>query len=101
MDGSPSKSMEQKNYFREHEEDSVKGFTVIESTESRVRLAEKWNSPDRGSRWLAYWVSRDKLAERIERDLCEKAGSLSDEQFEQVCELTDARALGESQKVEA
>lgn len=81
-------------FFKENDDTSVKGFVVIEINEQHgtYRLAEKWLRDDGSSKWVAYQVPESQLLDRLDDDLCEHAGSVTEEQFEQVCENTDPRS---------
>ena len=79
-------------YFDEVESDDVHGFAIIGTVPSadEYHIAEKWypNSDDE-ERWLQYHIPADTLRERLDAGKCEKVGSLSDEQFEKVCDKID------------
>lgn len=84
---------DRKTFFREHDDPEVNGFVVIEVGRDQYRIAEKWLRSDDDPTWVSYWVPAAQLQSRLRDGLCEKAGKLSDEQFEAVCENTDERAL--------
>lgn len=87
---------DRRQYFREHDDESVKGFTVIETDQTEgYRVAEKWQRDNESNKWISYWVSEEKLADRVADSLCEPAATLTDEQFERVCENVDARVLAD------
>ena len=84
-----------RTYFKEHDADDVKGFTVLETKNGRYHIAEKWlaggnNGEDR---WIDYWISSSDLERRIEEGKCEPVGSLNDEQFAGVCSNVDHGAV--------
>lgn len=91
-----------KQYLSDNTDPTVKGLTIIEtdSTEG-YRIAEKWNRSD-GSTWVTYWIPAETLEQRATEGKVEPVGELSDKQFEQVCKLSDERALkSEASKVPA
>lgn len=87
---------ERGQYFREHDDPQVPGFTIIEAEDGEYRLAERWDRPNGESRWTVYWIDSEQLQSRINDELCEPVGSLTDRQFEQVCQNTDERVLQKS-----
>lgn len=91
---------ESRQFFKEHEHDEVKGFTVLQAKDGKYHIAEKWlaadadadaESPSASDKWLDYWISESDLLPRIERGECEPAATLSDTQFEKVCRKVDWR----------
>ena len=84
-------SHETGTYFREHEQDDVKGFTIIGQVESadEYHIAEKWQKEEAADSWVAYHIPAASLANRVSTDKCEPVGTLSDEQFAAVCEKVD------------
>ena len=80
-------------FFTEHADEEVTGFAVIEAKNGQYRLAEKWNKPDGEPSWVTYWVPEAQLLQRERSGQCERSGSLTEEQFEAVCENTDVRAM--------
>lgn len=77
-----------KTYFTEHEQDDVKGFTVIgQSASEGYHIAEKWLKPEGDDVWVQYWIPEAQLHRRVDDGACEPKAELSDEQYEQVCEL--------------
>lgn len=82
-----------KTFFREHDDNRVSGFTIIEVGDGTYRMAEKWERPLKEPVWTSYWIPEEQLNDRLDKDLCEPVGQLSDEQFEAVCRNTDERAL--------
>lgn len=80
-----------RTYFDESEEESVKGFTIIDTNEDseEYHIAEKWVKPEGEDRWMQYWIPEAQLLSRVEADKCEPVATLSDEQFEKVCEMID------------
>ena len=81
-----------KTYFAENGDPTVPGFTIIECGDGQYRIAEKWYR-NNGSTWVTYWIEDTELHERVDRDVCEPKGQVSDEQFEKICERADPRAL--------
>lgn len=77
---------ERKTYFKEHDYDNVKGFTILETKDGRYHVGEKWLKEEGDDRWIDYWISEDELLARVEEDACEPLGTLSDGQYEAVCE---------------
>lgn len=76
-----------RTYFRESEEDSVTGFTIINTNDvGEYQIAEKWNKDDADGKWIQYHVTPESLQARIEAGDCEPVGKLTDDQFEAVCE---------------
>lgn len=95
---------EPRQFFKEHEHDEVKGFTVLEAQDGKYHIAEKWlasdasgadsdseDSSSASEKWMDYWVAESDLLPRVERDECEPAAMLSDDQFEGVCKMVDWR----------
>lgn len=82
-----------KEFFTELADNEVTGFVIIETGRGQYRLAEKWKRADDEPKWVTYWVPAHQLESRLEDGLCEKKGTVSDEQFEAVCKKTDQRAL--------
>jgi hypothetical protein len=80
---------EPQTYFTEHEQDDVKGFTVLTADESEgYHIAEKWlKEEDEGSVWMDYWIPEAQLLSRVSDGACEPKGKLTDEQYEMVCEM--------------
>ncbi len=85
-----------KSFFKEHDDDEVQGFAIIETGDGSYRIAEKWNRPDGGESWVSYWVPEAQLLARVREGQCEKVGNLTDDQYEKVCHNTDERALAEA-----
>lgn len=79
---------EPQTYFTEHEYDDVKGFSVLSAEDGEYHIAEKWlrSGEEQDDVWLDYWVPESDLMDRIADDLCEAKASLTDEQYEQVCQ---------------
>jgi hypothetical protein len=77
---------EAKTYFTENEYDTVSGFTIIDASDGRYHIAEKWEKDDGEDSWLSYGVPESDFTERVERGACEKKARLSDEQYAAVCE---------------
>lgn len=80
----------QATYFKELEQNDVKGFTVLHTSESEgYHIAEKWLKSETGANdvWLDYWIPAAQLEARVEAGKCEPVGELSDKQFAQVCDL--------------
>lgn len=73
-------------YFTENEQDDVKGFTILKATDDEYHIGEKWLKEDGEGTWVQYWVQAAQLNTRVKDGACEPVGSLSDEQFAQVCE---------------
>lgn len=73
-------------YFKESEEDAVKGFTIIDHTDDGYQIAEKWVKEDADDKWLQYDVPAEQLEGRVESDKCEPVGQLTESQFAAVCE---------------
>lgn len=94
---------DRRQYFRDHTDPTVNGLTIIETDESEgYRIAEKWDRSDEAPTWVTYWIPASKLDQRAAEGKVEPVGKLSDEQFEQVCQLSDERALrGEGESVPA
>lgn len=84
-----------RTYFKEHDADDVKGFTVLEASDGKYHIAEKWlaGGTNGQDRWLDYWISATDLERRIEQGKCEPVGSLNDEQFAGVCSNVDHNAV--------
>lgn len=82
--------MEVRTYYREHADPEVKGFTIIERTGENLRVAERWHRPDGEKRWTNYWITVEKLEDRIENEQCEKAGRVTEEQLSKICKRAGA-----------
>lgn len=84
---------EQRQFFKENEHDEVKGFTIIEADSGKYHIAEKWLATDENgeNKWMDYWIPESDLLPRVEREECEPAGGLTDEQFEGVCKMVGWR----------
>jgi len=80
-----------KTYFAEHEDDDVKGFTIIKTVEEYdvYHVAEKWTREGAEDKWLQYEIPASQLKARISDGKCEKKATLSDEQFEKVRDCID------------
>lgn len=80
-----------RTYFTENESDDVKGFTIIDVNEEsgQYHIAEKWAREDAENKWLQYWIPEAQLLTRVNDGKCEAKASLSDEQYEKVCEMVD------------
>lgn len=80
--------------FKEHDDSEVTSSIVIEtSDEEGYRMAERWTPTFGEPRWVTYWLPEDDLLVRLETGQFEERGTVSDEQFEQVCQHADVRAL--------
>lgn len=78
-----------RTFFKEHEEDDVKGFTVLRVNEDAYHIGEKWlahNDEDEDV-WVQYVIPESQLLRRVEAGECEPVGQLSDEQFDKVVSL--------------
>jgi len=79
---------EPKTYFTEHEQDDVKGFTVLTANNDQYHIAEKWlKDGDEDAIWMDYWIPEAQLLRRVSDGACEPKAKLSDEQYEAVCEF--------------
>jgi len=76
------------DYFNEHAQQKVEGFTIIETDAGRYHIGEKWQREGQSDTWLDYWIQAGALARRLEQDVCEPDGSLTESQFAKVCEQT-------------
>lgn len=84
---------DRKQYFQEHDDPTVSGFTVIDTDpDEGYRVAEQWQRTH-GNQWVAYWVSEDKLSERVAEGQCEAIGEVTDEQFEKICQRVEEDAI--------
>lgn len=89
---------EPRQFFSENEHDEVKGFTILQAKDGKYHIAEKWLKEDGDDKWMDYWVPESDLLPRVEREECEPAATLSDEQFEGVCKMVGWRYdTGEAQ----
>jgi len=89
---------EPRQFFSENEHDEVKGFTILQAKDGKYHIAEKWLKEDGDDQWMDYWVPESDLLPRVEREECEPAATLSDEQFEGVCKMVGWRYdTGEAQ----
>lgn len=79
---------QQATFFKEHEQDDVKGFTVLNTNDDHdtYHIGEKWLKSDGPDVWMDYHIQESDLLERVEADHCEPVGHLTDEQFEAVCD---------------
>lgn len=82
---------DKRTYFAEHEEESVKGFTVIDTNESseQYHIAEKWVAEDSPDKWMQYWIPAAQLRARVKEDKCEPKAQLTNEQYQKVCDMID------------
>jgi len=84
-------------YFVEHEDEAVKGFSIIDTNEQsgRYQIAEKWVASNASSadslcsalendKWLTYWIPEKKLLDRIAAGHCEQKARLSQKQYDAV-----------------
>ena len=80
-----------RTYFEENEADDVKGFTIIYTNEEsdEYHIAEKWSREDTEDKWLQYWIPESQLLSRVESGKCDKRATLTQEQYEKVCEAID------------
>lgn len=93
---------EPKTYFDELEQDDVKGFTLLETGDDKYHVGEKWLKQEEGEGvWMSYWIPEAQLLQRVKEGACEPKGQLSDEQFQQVCELVEWEEYAESQAATA
>ena len=78
-------------YFVEQEDESVKGFSVIDLNKQseQYQIAEKWKRTASPDRWITYWIPAARLLERVEEGKCQPKAQLSDKQFSQVCAKID------------
>lgn len=76
-------------YFTEHEQDDVKGFTVLAAKNDTYHLAEKWLKDEGDNLWMDYTVSESDLLARVEAGECEPVGELSSEQYDKVLDAVD------------
>jgi len=82
-------------YFTENEFDDVKGFTVLKADSGEYHIAEKWlasnaSGDDSGEdKWMDYWVPESDLLDRVESGDCDPKGTLTDDQFNAVCEAVE------------
>jgi len=81
---------EQKQFFKENEYDDVKGFTVLDASDGKYHIAEKWLDADHDE-WMDYWVPEGDLLARVESGDCEPTAMLTAEQFEAVCKKAGRR----------
>jgi hypothetical protein len=57
---------EPKTYFKEQEEDDVKGFTILAASDDKYHVGEKWLKQDDGdSVWMSYWIPEAQLLRRV------------------------------------
>jgi hypothetical protein len=78
-----------RTYFTENGHEDVKGFTILKAQDGKYHIAEKWLKSEDNHTWLDYWISEKDLESRIEDNLCEESGTLTDEQFKAVCQNVD------------
>lgn len=78
-----------KTYFEEKEDESVKGFSVIDLNQEseQYRIAEKWVRDSSDATWVQYWIPEERLLERVACDKCSPKGSLSQEQYSKIKQL--------------
>lgn len=77
-----------RTYFTEHEQDAVKGFTIIGTDESEgYHVAEKWLKQDADDVWMDYWIPEAQLERRTEAGECEPKGKLTAEQYGELCQI--------------
>lgn len=87
-----SERYDQRTYFKEHEQDDVKGFIILSVDEGGYFVGEKWLRSEQDDLWESYHVGEAQLANRVRADKCEPVGQISQEQFEKVLKLTGADA---------
>jgi hypothetical protein len=82
---------EPKTYFKENEEQSVKGFTIVDTHEGdeEYLIAEKWMKGEDDGRWMQYYIPEAQLLARVEDNACEEKAELTQEQYEAVCQKID------------
>ena len=81
-----------RTFFTEHEQsESVNGFAIIDTNEEseQYHIAEKWTREDKEAKWIQYWIPEAQLLRRVSEDKCEPKATLTDEQYEAVCEAID------------
>jgi len=78
-----------KTYFEEKDDESVKGFSVIDVNQEseQYRIAEKWVRDTAADTWVQYWIPEERLLERVSLDKCAPKGSLSADQYQKIKKL--------------
>lgn len=78
-----------KTYFDEKDDESVKGFSVIDVNQAseRYRIAEKWVRDTTEDTWVQYWIPEERLLERVAGGKCSPKGSLTEEQYQKIKQL--------------
>lgn len=91
-----------RTYFEEHEEPQVTGFTIMDTSDQtdRYHIAEKWNSDDGDGQWVEYQIEEAALLQRVEDDECEPSATLTEAQYEKICQQVDLGPV-EADKAEA
>jgi len=84
-----------KDFFVDTLNPRVPGFVVIEQQDSQYRMLERIERDDGTRSLYTFWMSGEKLQEMLANGTVERDGSLSDEQFTEICQKGAPRALSE------
>lgn len=78
---------QQGDFFADREDDTVRGFAIIETSDEKYRIAEKWEPRTRDAAWVTYWITHETLHQRVDNDAAQRMKEMSDEQFDGICKL--------------
>lgn len=71
-----------RDYFKEHADPLVKGFTIVDTDPSEgYQIAELFRRNGSENRWIQYWIQEETLIDRVVGGHCEKTGRVSEEKF--------------------
>lgn len=74
-------------HYLEHEDDDIERFTLIDVSETQVRIAEARVKGDGRQRWDVYWTPIEELKRREALGNCEYVGNVTNEQLARITEL--------------
>jgi hypothetical protein len=77
-----------RTYFEENGADDVKGFTIIgqDADTEEYHIAEKWVRDSAEDTWVDYYIPEAQLLSRVRDGDCKAKATLSEEQYETVCD---------------
>jgi len=88
-----------RTYFEENGADDVKGFTIIgqDADTEEYHIAEKWVRDSADDTWVQYWIPEAQLLSRVNSGACSPKATLSEEQYETVCDKVGLDETGVAQ----
>jgi len=88
-----------RTYFEENGADDVKGFTIIgrDDDTEEYHIAEKWVRDSAENTWVDYYIPEAQLLSRVRDGDCKAKATLSEEQYETVCDKVGLDETGVAQ----